>query len=191
MHSVTSVNCHKCDKSFPSQRLLFQHVASMHNSAVTPHDCHICHKNFPSQRLMLQHVSVVHSSVPAFVTPTATGGTVAYCSTCDKTFSSPMDLKQHVDMTHTRNCSFCGVKSLMGPNSFSKKNPYNFCDNCNKKLNPVVSIEEISDIIPKGATTIYNVGELVKKDKKFQKRPAKVSLQLVITQCSKKREKTR
>jgi transcription elongation factor Elf1 len=123
---------------------------------------------------MLQHVSVVHT--------TATGGTVAYCSTCDKTFSSPMELKQHVDMEHTRECSFCGVwHKIKSPKSFSKaKNPYNFCDKCNKKLNPVVFIEEISHMIPKGATTIYNVGGLEKKDKKFQKRPAKVSYILVI-----------
>ena len=172
IHTLPSVNCEKCDKKFPTKQSMLQHMSQIHHvHSVTSVklNCDKCDKSFPSQRLLFQHVASMHNR-----SATGGGGTVAYCGTCDKKFSSPMDLKQHVDMTHsTRNCTFCG-------NSFranrAAKNPYNFCDKCNKKLSPVVFMEDISHLIPKGTTTIYNIGGLEKKkDKMFQRRPAKVS----------------
>ncbi|KAL7267395.1 hypothetical protein RUND412_010022 [Rhizina undulata] len=69
--------CDRCDRDFPSQRSLMQHISSNYN-----HDwCDVCFRDFPNPRALEQHRK--------------SSSNHHYCQQCDKEFVSANGLKTH------------------------------------------------------------------------------------------------
>ena len=93
------VNCEICGKTLKNDRVLKEHIRSVHESKVFP--CNECNKKFKSKQSVKRHMTVheLPSSDPS--------EGLHKCNKCKRYFTSENLLKMHIDLKHADNVFYC------------------------------------------------------------------------------------
>ena len=128
-HMNMEIPCNKCEKKFPSQRILLAHLKT-HERVLLP--CYICGKKIKDFNNSLQNHVVKHSLTEKSIK--------CKQADCERIFFTEIDMKSHFTHEHRKSltekvCTICGYTTT-SPHRFrrhflkhSKEKPYK-CDEC-------------------------------------------------------------